>query len=188
MARWEFRETLHPSYEPFLVGLHSEMPCYIFVVVKAHEVNRGNPVNTSPQVNQLVELPSLRLQKKVKSMQMFRKPVSIARYGFSVQHMQRLRPLLVVDVVPPKSTDNSFPPTRSCRAGDRVGMCVASLDAKLMERGVVTTPGSVRPISAAIALVRKVGRFETWRSRRSTLQRRNAGPSNSAAGRTSLRF
>ena len=33
----------------------------------------------SPQVHQLVELPTLRLQKKVKSMQMFRKPVSIAR-------------------------------------------------------------------------------------------------------------
>lgn len=34
----------------------------------------------SLQVNQLVELPTPRLQKKVKSMQMFRKPVSIARY------------------------------------------------------------------------------------------------------------
>ena len=45
------------------------------------------------------------------------------------------------------------------RAGDRLGVCLAGLDAKLMERGVVTTPGSVRPISAAIALVRKVGRF-----------------------------
>ncbi|CAN0199272.1 unnamed protein product [Ectocarpus sp. 8 AP-2014] len=83
----------------------------------------GTVLTGEVKVNQLVELPSLRLQKKVKSMQMFRKPVSIAR------------------------------------AGDRVGMCVASLDAKLMERGVVTTPGSVRPISAAIALVRKVPAF-----------------------------
>jgi len=49
-------------------------------------------------------------------------------------------------------------PPSSCmpRAGDRVGVCLAGLDAKLMERGVVTTPGSVKPISAAIALVRKV--------------------------------
>lgn len=31
------------------------------------------------QVNQLVELPTLRIQKKVKSMQVFRRPVSVAR-------------------------------------------------------------------------------------------------------------
>eukprot|EP00752_Nemacystus_decipiens_P012038 g10673.t1 len=83
----------------------------------------GTILTGEVKVNQLVELPTLRLQKKVKSMQMFRKPVSIAR------------------------------------AGDRVGVCLASLDAKLLERGVVTTPGSVRPISAAIAVVRKVTAF-----------------------------
>lgn len=43
------------------------------------------------------------------------------------------------------------------RAGDRVGVCLASLDAKLLERGVVATPDSVRPILAAVAIVRKVG-------------------------------
>ncbi|CAM9397390.1 unnamed protein product, partial [Hapterophycus canaliculatus] len=83
----------------------------------------GTVLTGEIKVNQLVELPSLRLQKRVKSMQMFRKPVPIAR------------------------------------AGDRVGICLASLDAKLMERGVVTTPGSVRPTSAAIALVQKVHAF-----------------------------
>lgn len=46
------------------------------------------------------------------------------------------------------------------RAGDRVGVCLASLDAKFLERGVATTPGSVRPISAAIAVVRKVDGFQ----------------------------
>lgn len=45
----------------------------------------------------------------------------------------------------------------SRRAGDRVGICVSNLDAKLLERGVVTSPGSVRPVMSAIALVRKVG-------------------------------
>lgn len=33
------------------------------------------------QVNQSVELPALRLQKRVKSMQVFRKPVTAARYA-----------------------------------------------------------------------------------------------------------
>lgn len=43
-----------------------------------------------------------------------------------------------------------------------MGVCLASLDAKLLERGVATTPGSVRPLSTAIAVVRKVpvGRLE----------------------------
>lgn len=56
------------------------------------------------------------------------------------------------------STKRFSPPPRSCitRAGDRVGICLASLDANLLERGVVATVGSVRPISAAVALVRKV--------------------------------
>ncbi|CAM9713705.1 unnamed protein product [Scytosiphon promiscuus] len=83
----------------------------------------GTVLTGDVKVNQLVELPAIRLQKKVKSMQMFRKPVSVAS------------------------------------AGDRVGICLASLDAKHMERGVVTTPGSVRPTSAAIALVQKVPAF-----------------------------
>lgn len=36
-------------------------------------------VSDLPQVNQLVEIPILRAQKKIKSMQMFRKAVSVAR-------------------------------------------------------------------------------------------------------------
>lgn len=48
---------------------------------------------------------------------------------------------------------------RFLRAGDRVGICVANLDAKLLERGELTSPGSGRRISFAIALIRKVGRL-----------------------------
>lgn len=47
-----------------------------------------------------LELPNLRVEKKVKSMQMFRKPVQMARQG------------------------------------DRVGICVAGLDAASVERGI----------------------------------------------------
>lgn len=42
------------------------------------------------------------------------------------------------------------------RAGDRVGICLSGLDAKLLERGVAAAPGSIRPVTAAVALVRKV--------------------------------
>lgn len=40
-----------------------------------------------------------------------------------------------------------------------MGICVANLDAKLLERGELTSPGSGRRISSAIALIRKVGRL-----------------------------
>lgn len=43
--------------------------------------------------------------------------------------------------------------------GDRSGICVANLDAKLIERGVASSPGSVSLVSSAIAVVRKVKYF-----------------------------
>lgn len=52
-----------------------------------------------------------------------------------------------------------FPSMR--RAGDRVGVCLSSLDAKLLERGVLTTPGSLRPLTTAVALVRKVSLYKS---------------------------
>ena len=45
---------------------------------------------------------------------------------------------------------------QSCQQGDRAGLCVTQLDAKLVERGIVCTPGSVPTFSAAIAAVEKV--------------------------------
>lgn len=62
--------------------------------------------------------------KKVKSVQMFRKPVSGAMQG------------------------------------DRVGVCVTQFDPKLLERGVVCTPGSLRTLYAAVISVRKIGYFK----------------------------
>ena len=65
-------------------------------------------------VGQTVELPALAAQKKVKSMQMFRRPVTEARRG------------------------------------DRVGVCIAQLDASAMERGLLVEPGSVPTISCVV--------------------------------------
>ena len=44
--------------------------------------------------------------------------------------------------------------------GDRVGMCVAGLDAALIERGLATTPGTVPTVHACIAYVRKIKFFK----------------------------
>lgn len=44
--------------------------------------------------------------------------------------------------------------------GDRVGVCVTQFDPKLLERGVVCTPGSLRTLHAAVISVRKIGYFK----------------------------
>jgi len=58
------------------------------------------------RVNDVLELPDLKLQRKVKGMQMFRAPVA------------------------------------ACGQGDRVGICVTQVEAKLIERGVACSPGA----------------------------------------------
>ena len=45
---------------------------------------------------------------------------------------------------------------RSCTQGDRVGVCLAGLDAACMERGLACAPGSVPTFRAAIAAVEKI--------------------------------
>ena len=47
-------------------------------------------------------------------------------------------------------------PAQHCQQGDRVGICVAGLDAKLVERGLAASPGTVPSVSTAIVMVRKV--------------------------------
>ena len=74
----------------------------------------GTVLQGQVTVGQTVELPAQRLVKKVKSMQMFRRPVTEARRG------------------------------------DRVGVCIAQLDASVMERGLVAEPGSVPTLSCAV--------------------------------------
>ena len=74
----------------------------------------GTVLQGQVAVGQTVELPAQRMVKKVKSLQMFRRPVTEAR------------------------------------CGDRVGVCIAQLDASVMERGLVADPGSVPTLSCAV--------------------------------------
>lgn len=87
-------------------------------------VMTGTILQGSLAVNDTVEIPALKVTKKIKSVQMFRKPVSGAMQG------------------------------------DRVGVCVTQFDPKLLERGVVCTPGSLRTLFAAVISVRKIGYFK----------------------------
>src|SRR6476646_10200454 len=50
------------------------------------------------------------------------------------------------------------PVTRAAQ-GDRVGICVAGLDASLVERGVAAAPGALTATTAAVAVVRGVKYF-----------------------------
>lgn len=96
-------------------------------------VMTGTVLQGALSLNDNVEIPALKVTKKVKSIQMFRKPVSMAMQG------------------------------------DRVGVCVTQFDPKLLERGVVCTPGSLRTLYAAIISVRKIGYFKGSLSTRSKL-------------------
>ncbi|KAM9859147.1 selenocysteine-specific elongation factor isoform 1-T2 [Aulostomus maculatus] len=87
-------------------------------------VMTGTILQGSLAINDTLEIPALKVTKKVKSVQMFRKPVSGAMQG------------------------------------DRVGVCVTQFDPKLLERGVVCTPGSLRTLYAGVISVRKIGYFK----------------------------
>uniref|UniRef100_A0A3Q3QZA6 Selenocysteine-specific elongation factor n=1 Tax=Monopterus albus TaxID=43700 RepID=A0A3Q3QZA6_MONAL len=87
-------------------------------------VMTGTVLQGSLAINDTVEIPALKVTKKIKSVQMFRKPVSGAMQG------------------------------------DRVGVCVTQFDPKLLERGLVCTPGSLHTLYAAVISVRKIGYFK----------------------------
>ncbi|XP_041639429.1 selenocysteine-specific elongation factor [Cheilinus undulatus] len=87
-------------------------------------VMTGTILQGSLAINDTLEIPALKVTKKIKSVQMFRKPVSGAMQG------------------------------------DRVGVCVTQFDPKLLERGVVCTPGSLRTLYAAVISVRKISYFK----------------------------
>uniref|UniRef100_A0A1A7WQT0 Selenocysteine-specific elongation factor n=2 Tax=Iconisemion striatum TaxID=60296 RepID=A0A1A7WQT0_9TELE len=87
-------------------------------------VMTGTILQGSLAINDTVEIPVLKVTKKIKSVQMFRKPVSGAMQG------------------------------------DRVGVCVTQFDPKLLERGLVCTPGSLRTLYSAVISVRKIGYFK----------------------------
>ena len=84
----------------------------------------GTVVRGAISIGQIVEITShLKEKKKIKSIQMFRKPVQRATQG------------------------------------DRVGVCVAGLNPKTVERGIVAAPDTVPLINGALCLIRKVRFF-----------------------------
>jgi selenocysteine-specific elongation factor len=83
----------------------------------------GTVLNGAASINDMMEFPTLGLERKIKSIQMFRRKV------------------------------------KAIQQGDRAGICVSSLDAKLLERGVAAAPGAVQLLKGAIALVRKIKYF-----------------------------
>lgn len=80
----------------------------------------GTVLSGECSIGDLVELPTLGLTKKIKSMQMFKRSV------------------------------------QRCAQGDRLGMCFTQLDHKMMERGIVASPGTVPSFDAAIVTADKI--------------------------------
>ncbi|CAN7994068.1 unnamed protein product [Ixodes hexagonus] len=84
----------------------------------------GTVLEGSVSLNDVIEIPSLRVTKKVKSIQVFRKPVNKAIQG------------------------------------ERVGVCVTQLEAGLLERGVVCSPGHLSPALCVLASVSAIAHFK----------------------------
>ncbi|PSC71534.1 Selenocysteine-specific elongation factor [Micractinium conductrix] len=103
------------AQEPFLFYID-----HCFAIRGQGTVLTGTVMRGSLRVGDTLELPELRVQKKAKSMQMFKQPV------------------------------------QACASGDRCGICVTQLDAKLVERGLACAPGSVPTFEAAVASVEKI--------------------------------
>ena len=78
---------------------------------------------------QTIEIPFLKVTKKVKSMQMFHKPVQSAMQVHNTFAMHTVTPSLVLAV------------WCGVIQGDRVGICVTQFDPKQVERCLVASPG-----------------------------------------------
>jgi len=115
-------EPARPLASPSIPFLFSVDHC--FGIKGQGTVLTGTVLQGQVSLNSMIELPDLKIERKVKSMQRFKRPVDVARQG------------------------------------DRVGICVTQLDSKLVERGLVCTPGSVQSYDSVIAVVDKVRFFK----------------------------
>lgn len=107
------------SKEPFLMAVD-----HCFTVKGQGTVVTGTVLRGNLKNNDTVEIPELKSTHKVKSIQMFRKPV------------------------------------QSASLGDRIGVALPSLDAKIFERGIVAAPLSVPTVSAVVGRVEKIPYFK----------------------------
>ncbi len=119
LTRAEAARARRPTPGDFLFAVD-----HCFPIKGQGTVLTGTVLGGECHVGDSVEIPSLKLEKKVKSMQMFKRPV------------------------------------RSCRLGDRLGMCIAQLDHKLMERGLVCAPKTVPTFDAAVVSAEKIRFFK----------------------------
>ncbi|KAI1289415.1 Selenocysteine-specific elongation factor [Halotydeus destructor] len=111
----QMRLPVRSREEPFVFAIDH---CFF---VKGHgTVLTGTVCQGVVKVNDAIELSSLKLERKVKSMQMFKQSVEEAIQG------------------------------------DRVGLCVTQFDAKLMERGIASSPGYMKETNAILADVSKI--------------------------------
>lgn len=115
-------QTYMPKRDPSGTFLMAADHC--FSIKGQGTVMTGTILSGSVSVNDSVEIPSLKIIRKVKSMQMFRKPVNVAIQG------------------------------------DRVGICVTQFDPKQLERGLVSSPESLRTLYAAVISVKKIPYFK----------------------------
>ncbi|XP_055917641.1 selenocysteine-specific elongation factor [Eupeodes corollae] len=80
----------------------------------------GTIIQGKVSVNDTIELPSIKEQRKVKSIQMFKNPVQNAGQG------------------------------------DRIGLCVTQFNSSLMERGVISKPGYLTFVHAAVIRLNRI--------------------------------
>ncbi|XP_076810100.1 selenocysteine-specific elongation factor-like isoform X1 [Clavelina lepadiformis] len=86
-------------------------------------VMTGTTLSGQVCINDMVEISSLQTTKKVKSIQMFHKPI------------------------------------QSIKQGDRAGICVTQFDPKLLERGLICTPGALPTLYAAVVDIKKIAYY-----------------------------
>ncbi|XP_040102579.1 selenocysteine-specific elongation factor isoform X2 [Oryx dammah] len=103
---------------PFLMSVD-----HCFSIRGQGTVMTGTILSGSVSLGDSVEIPALKVVRKVKSLQMFHTPVS------------------------------------SAMQGDRLGVCVTQFDPKLLERGLVCAPESLRTVHAALISVEKIPYF-----------------------------
>ncbi|XP_075852050.1 selenocysteine-specific elongation factor isoform X2 [Microcebus murinus] len=103
---------------PFLMSVD-----HCFCIKGQGTVMTGTVLSGAVGLGDSVEIPALKVVRKVKSMQMFHTPVA------------------------------------SAAQGDRLGLCVTQFDPKLLERGLVCTPGTLHTLHAAIVSVTKIPYF-----------------------------
>ncbi|XP_069875398.1 selenocysteine-specific elongation factor-like isoform X1 [Dipodomys merriami] len=103
---------------PFLMSVD-----HCFSIKGQGTVMTGTVLSGSVSLGDSVEIPALKVVRKVKSMQMFHTPVT------------------------------------SAMQGDRLGLCVTQFDPKLLERGLVCAPDTLRTVHAAIISVEKIPYF-----------------------------